>query len=162
MSGVWERIRRRIQVERNLFFDYEVSPHRALLARIAEKDTRLTNKDSNSQPTSQQLSDDPSQSPPPIVITGESDLEKFGNFIPFKQVRLQGQVNPLRPPFHVETVLIGRALGQATGYRSGVGFRIRDDGYVEAEFLDGVRKYNSLAEFELDVAARVTASGSDF
>jgi hypothetical protein len=71
---------------------------------------------------------------------------------------LQGQVNPLRPPFHVETVLIGRALGQATGYRSGVGFRIRDDGYVEAEFLDGVRKYNSLGEFELDIATRVTAS----
>lgn len=94
--------------------------------------------------------------------TGEPDLEKFGNFIPFKQVRLQGQVNPLRPPIHVETVLIGRALGQPTGYRFGVGFRIRDDGYVEAEFLDGVRKYNSLAEFELDIAARGTTSGSDF
>jgi hypothetical protein len=29
---------------------------------------------------------------------------------------------------------------------------IRDDGYVEAEFAEGVRKFNSLAEFELDIA----------
>jgi len=94
------------------------------------------------------------------VITDEPDLEKFGNFIPFKQVRLQGQINPLRPPIHVEAVLIGRALSQPTGYRSGVGFRIRDDGYVEAEFSDGLRKYNSLADFELDIATRVMASRS--
>lgn len=51
--------------------------------------------------------------------------------------------------------MIGRALGQPTGYRFGVGFRIRDDGYVEAEYADGVRKYNSLTEFELDVTVRV-------
>jgi hypothetical protein len=95
------------------------------------------------------------------VNAGELDPNRFGNFIPFKQVRLQGQANPLRPPIHVETVLIGRALGQSTGYRSGVGFRIRDDGYVEAEFSDGVRKYNSFAEFELDIATRVKASRSD-
>jgi hypothetical protein len=120
-------------------------------------DTRLTEKDSNSQSTCK----NPSQPPSPIVNIGEPEFEKFGNFIAFKQVRLQGQANPLRPPIHVETVLIGRALGQPTGYRSGVGFRIRDDGYVEAEFSDGVRKYNSFAEFELDIATRVTASRPD-
>ena len=128
-----------------------------LLARIAGKNTRLT-KDSDSQSISQQPFKSPSQLLLPTVNTDKPNLEKIGNFIPFKQVRLQGQVNPLRPPIHVETVLIGRALGQATGYRSGVGFRIRDDGYVEAEFLDGVRKYNSLAEFELEIASRVSAS----
>jgi len=161
VSRVWERIKRRIQVEKNLFFEYEVSPHRAFLAKIAGKDANLTDGNSNLQSTSQQLSKGASRSPPHIVNNGESDPDILGNFIPFKQVRLQGQVNPLRPPIHPETVLIGRALGQSTGYRSGVGFRIRDDGYVEAEFSNEVRKYNSLAEFELDIAARVRASRSD-
>jgi hypothetical protein len=161
VSRIRERISRRIQVGKNLFFEYEVSPHRAFIAKIAEKDTHLADKNSNSRSTSQQLSNNASQSPSPTENTGKPDPNKLGDPIPFKQVRLQGQVNPLRPPIHVETVLIGRALGQSTGYRSGVGFRIRDDGYVEAEFSDGVRKYNSLAEFELDIAARVRASRSD-
>jgi hypothetical protein len=39
-------------------------------------------------------------------------MKTVGQFIPFKQFRLQGQVNPLHPPIHVETVLIGRALDQ--------------------------------------------------
>ena len=42
VSRIWERIRRRIQVEKNLFFEYEVSPHRAFLAKIARRDTDLT------------------------------------------------------------------------------------------------------------------------
>jgi hypothetical protein len=157
---IWERIRRRIQVEKNLFFEYEVSPHRAFLAKIARRDTVLTDKNPNSQLASPQRSQDSSQSLSSTPSTEKAALNRFGAFIPFKQARLQGQVNPLRPPIHVETVLIGRALGQPTGYRFGVGFRIRDDGYVEAEFLDGVRKYNSLAEFELDVSTRAKASGS--
>jgi hypothetical protein len=161
VSRTWARIRRRIQVEKNLFFEYEVSPHRAFLAKIAERNTHLTDKNSNSESTSQQPSDDSSQSPSSTVSTDEADRNRVGTFIPFKQVRLQGQVNPLRPPIHLETVLIGRALGQSTGYRSGVGFRIRDDGYVEAEFADGVRKYNSLTEFELDIPTRLKASRSD-
>jgi hypothetical protein len=147
VSGIWERTRRRIQVEKNLFFEYEVSPHRAFLANVPAKDLHFINKDSNPQPT--------------LANTGEPDRREVGSFIPFKQVRLQGQANPLRPPIHLETVLIGRALGQSTGYRSGVGFRIRDDGYVEAEFADQVRKYTSLAEFESDVASRVRTSRSD-
>jgi hypothetical protein len=158
MPRTWERIRRRIQVEKNLFFDYEVNPHRAFLEKTAAKATHPTDK--NSVSTSQQHSNDSSQLPS-AVSTEETDQNEFGTFIPFKQVRLEGQVNPLRPPIHLETVLIGRALGQSTGYRSAVGFRIRDDGYVEAEFADDVRKYISLAEFELDIATRIKASQSD-
>ena len=158
---IWDRIRRRIQVEKNLFFEYNVSPHRAFLAKIAEKEGHLTGEGSNPSSPSQQPYKGSSQSPSSTANAGEPDLEKFGNFIPFKQSRLQGQINPLRPPIHVETVLIGRALGQPTGYLSGVGYRIRDDGYVEAEFSDGVRKYDTLAEFELDIANRVRASRPD-
>jgi hypothetical protein len=161
VSRMWERIRRRVQVEKNLVFEYDVSPHRAFLTKIAEKESHLTDEGSNPQSPSQQPHNNSSRSSSSIARTGETDPERVGNFIPFKQVRLQGQVNPLRPPIHVETVLIGRALGQPTGYRSGVGFRIRDDGYVEAEFSDGVRKYNSLAEFESDIAIRVRVSRSD-
>jgi hypothetical protein len=157
---MWERIRRRIQVEKNLFFEYEVSPHRSFVAKIARRDTHLTDKSPNSQSASPQLPKDSSQSPPSTPSTEKAALNRFGGFIPFKQARLQGQVNPLRPPIHLETVLIGRALGQSAGYRSGIGFRTRDDGYVEAEFADGVRKYDSLAEFELDMATRAKAPGS--
>jgi hypothetical protein len=71
-----------------------------------------------------------------------------GLHIPFNQVRLKGQINPLKPPLHVETVLIGRALGQRTGYLAGVGFRIRDDGYVEGEFEHGAEKFLSFGDFE--------------
>ena len=71
-----------------------------------------------------------------------------GFHIPFKQVRLNGQINPLKPPLHVEAVLIGRALGQQTGYLAGVGFRIRDDGYVEGEFEHGAEKFLSFGDFE--------------
>lgn len=74
--------------------------------------------------------------------------------IPFKQVRLKGQINPLRPPLHVETVLIGRALGQQTGYLFGVGFRIRDDGYVEGEFVEGAEKFTSFEKFQEEVSYR--------
>jgi hypothetical protein len=160
VSRIWERIRRRIQVEKHLFFEYEVSPHRAFLSKIARRDIHLGDKNPNSQSASPQLSKDFSQSLSSTPSRGNAALNGFGAFVPFKQARLQGQVNPLHPPTHVETVLIGRALGQSTGYRSGVGFRIRDDGYVEAEFSDGVRKYHSLAEFELDVSTRTKALGS--
>jgi hypothetical protein len=56
-----------------------------------------------------------SQTPPPtttnpVPATGET--RQFGAYVPFKQSRLEGQINPLRPPLHVETVLIGRALVQ--------------------------------------------------
>jgi hypothetical protein len=47
--------------------------------------------------------------------------------------------------------LIGRALGQPTGYFFGVGFRVRDDGYLEAEFADGVRKFDTYEKFEIEV-----------
>jgi hypothetical protein len=76
---------------------------------------------------------------------------KIGNYVPFKQSRLKGQTNPLRPPLHVETVLIGRALGQPTGYLLGVGFRLRDDGYVEAEFADGIRKFDTYEKLKIEV-----------
>jgi hypothetical protein len=80
---------------------------------------------------------------------------RIGDYVPFKQSRLKGQTNPLRPPLHVETVLIGRALGQATGYLLGVGFRVRDDGYLEAEFADGTRKFDTYEKFKIEVTALV-------
>jgi len=81
----------------------------------------------------------------------ERSKRAAGLHVPFKQVRLKGQINPLKPPLHVETVLIGRALGQPTGYLAGVGFRIRDDGYVEGEFEHGAEKFLSFGDFELAV-----------
>ena len=45
-------------------------------------------------------------------------------------------------------MLIGRALGQQTGYLAGVGFRIRDDGYVEGEFDHGTETFRSFGDFE--------------
>ena len=127
-------IKRRIQIESNLYFEYEVSPHRAILARRSEVEA-----------------DDLSG-----AILGQAyDEAQLGRSkrvtglpIPFKQVRLKGQINPLKPPLHVETVLIGRALGQETGYLAGVGFRIRDDGYVEGEFEHGTEKYLTFEDFE--------------
>ena len=80
---------------------------------------------------------------------------KIGDYVPFKQSRLKGQANPLRPPLHVETVLIGRALGQPTGYLFGVGFRVRDDGYLEAEFADGIRKFDTYEKFKIEVTELV-------
>ena len=70
---------------------------------------------------------------------------------PSGECGLKGLTNPLRPPFHVETVLIGRALGQPTGYLFGVGFRVRDDGYLEAEFSDGIRKFETYDKFKIEV-----------
>jgi hypothetical protein len=87
----------------------------------------------------------------PDSLSAVDGNRRVGDYVPFKQCRLEGQSNPFRPPLHVETVLIGRALCQATGYLCGVGFRVRDDGYVEAEFADGVRRYDTYEEFEIEV-----------
>ena len=73
----------------------------------------------------------------------------------FKQIRSVGHFNPLKPPLDLETVLIGRALGQEVGYVHGVGFRIRDDGYVEGEFLHGIEKFDSLDELVRSVKRRL-------
>lgn len=81
-----------------------------------------------------------------------------GVYIPFKQRRLIGQVNPLKPPVHVETVLIGRALDQETGYLYGIGYRILDDGSVEAEFANGPAVFNGFPEFEAFVISRLRTS----
>jgi hypothetical protein len=119
---MWKGIRRRVSIGHGLHFDYEVSPHRAFLAKIAKN--------------------------PKSANAGAG---KIGDYVPFKQSRLIGQTNPLRPPLHVETVLIGRALRQPTGYLFGVGFRVRDDGYIEAEFAGGVRKFDTYEKFEIEV-----------
>jgi hypothetical protein len=144
------RIKRRIQVEQNLYFEYEVSAHRAILARISEVSASdLTGVISSPH----QLGESPAQiwdCAPPTTKTMPT-----GMHIPFKQVRLKGQINPLKPPLHVETVLIGRALGQQTGYLFGVGFRIRDDGYVEGEFVEGAEKFTSFEKFRETVSCRL-------
>jgi hypothetical protein len=121
-------IKRCVPVAEGLRFEYEVQPHRAFEGRA------------------EQLS--------PSALDSVSTAQTGGH-IPFKQVRLKGQINPLKPPLHVETVLIGRALGQQTGYLHGVGFRIRDDGYVEGEFIEGARKFVSFDKFRDEVSCRL-------
>jgi hypothetical protein len=141
--------KRVIQVDKNLYFEYEVSPHRRIQRRINSVITRRLGAGQAVEELPKEVAG----------RTGHDDqLNRktvTGMQIPFKQVRLKGQINPLKPPVHVETVLIGRALGQRTGYLSGVGFRVRDDGYVEAEFLHGAEKFNSFEEFEKAVTARL-------
>lgn len=145
------RIRRRVQVEANLYFEYEVAPHRAILARRTEMSagdlSEITSSPCQRGEHAGQVPECAPRSRSPSVPTGM--------YIPFKQVRLKGQVNPLKPPLHVETVLIGRALGQQTGYLSGVGFRIRDDGYVEGEFAEGAEKFTSFEIFREAVRCRL-------
>jgi hypothetical protein len=133
---------RRIQIDNNLYFEYKVSPHRAILARRSQVEAN----DLRGAVPCQASNELQSQN-----LDGEAKFHKSksaGFNIPFKQVRLKGQINPLRPPLHVETVLIGRALGQQTGYLAGVGFRIQDDGYVEGEFAHGTEKFLSFGDFE--------------
>ena len=126
-------IKRRLQIESNLYFEYEVSPHRAILARISDVTANdVSEAGSQCKPSQEVLSRSSNREVPLDRMQATT-----GMHIPFKQVRLKGQINPLKPPLHVETVLIGRALGQQTGYLAGVGFRIRDDGYVEGEFVHG-------------------------
>ena len=74
--------------------------------------------------------------------------DTIGTYVSYEQSRLTGSANPLRPPFHSETVLIGRALSQRSGYLYGVGYRVRDDGMVEAEFADGLQVFELVEEFE--------------
>jgi hypothetical protein len=144
-------ITRRVHIEKDLFFEYEVSPHRTILARMSEV---LANDLTDVTFSPQQLGEPPSQFSDCALPTNTTKVP-VGMHIPFKQVRLKGQINPLRPPLHVETVLIGRALGQQTGYLFGVGFRIRDDGYVEGEFVEGAEKFTSFEKFREEVACRL-------
>jgi hypothetical protein len=137
-------IKRRVQIESDLYFEYEISPHRAILARRSEvKANNLSGIFTSWQA---------SNGFPSPSSNDEAQLDRSrrvtGLHIPFKQVHLKGKINPLKPPLHVETVLIGRALGQQTGYLAGVGFRIRDDGYVEGEFEHGAEKFLSFGDFE--------------
>ena len=131
--------KRRDKIEKDLFFEYEVSPHRAILARISGASTNSSNEKALHP-----------EGPPEIAITGMH--------IPFRQIRSIGHINPLNPPIDVETVLIGRALGQEVGYLHGIGFRIRDDGYVEGEFLHGVEKFDSFDELVRSVKRRLPRS----
>jgi hypothetical protein len=152
------KIRRRVSVEKTLYFEYEVSPHRAFLKKIGTTEnsgkTAALSADTASDPVTATLTQPGPSSPQPRSET-TAGADKIGDYVPFKQSRLKGQVNPLRPPFHVETVLIGRALGQSTGYLHGIGFRIRDDGYVEAEFGEGIKKYDTYEEFKKEITVRM-------
>lgn len=156
---MWKKLRRRVPVEGGLLFDYEVSPHRAFLAKMREQPEGAIESASPSRSVlpNDRPSIQPTSAPPatPDSVSTADGSGMIGDYVPFKQSRLRGQTNPLRPPLHVETVLIGRALGQHTGYLFGVGFRVRDDGYVEAEFTDGVRKFDTYEKFEIEVANRL-------
>jgi hypothetical protein len=150
------KIRRRVSVERTLYFEYEISPLRAFLKKMAGtvniSKTAALSALSASNPV---VSTQPGASSPQSWPEATAGADKLGDYVPFKQSRLKGQSNPLRPPFHVETVLIGRALGQSTGYLHGIGFRIRDDGYVEAEFSEGIKKYDTYEEFKAEITVRM-------
>jgi hypothetical protein len=137
-------IKRRVQIENDLYFEYEISPHRAII----ERRSKIKASGPGGTNTPCQASNEflPQSSIDDAQLDGGKRVT--GLHIPFKQVRLKGQINPLKPPLHVETVLIGRALGQQTGYLAGVGFRIRDDGYVEGEFEHGAEKFLSFEDFE--------------
>jgi hypothetical protein len=112
--------KRRVQIEKDLFFEYEVSPHRSILERISAISEKTA--DGKRLKHDVQNPDDKSSSSGLIRMTG--------THMPFMQIRSVGHFNPLKPPLDLETVLIGRALGQEVGYLDGIGFRIRDDGYV--------------------------------
>jgi hypothetical protein len=150
-------VKRRVQIESNLYFEYEVSPHRAILKRMSD----LTANDVNEAGSQCKASQEALSRSPSCEIPLDRLQATTGMHVPFKQVRLKGQINPLKPPLHVETVLIGRALGQQTGYLAGVGFRIRDDGYVEGEFMRGVEKFLSFGEFEKAVKRCLKKSSDD-
>ena len=149
-------IKRCIKIEGDLYFEYDVSPHRAFLARrsqVEANDLRASvPRQASNGPQSQNSIDK-------AKFDGSESATGF--HIPFKQVRLKGQINPLKPPLHVETVLIGRALGQQTGYLAGVGFRIGDDGYVEGEFEHGAEKFLSFGDFEKAVKIRLEKTSDD-
>jgi hypothetical protein len=150
-------IKRRVQIESELYFEYEVSPHRAILARRSEVEANNLSGATISCQTSNHLLSQSSNDD--ALLDGGKGVT--GLHIPFKQVRLKGRINPLKPPLHVETVLIGRALGQQTGYLAGVGFRIRDDGYVEGEFEHGTEKFLSLGDFEKAVKTCLEQTSDD-
>lgn len=123
------------------------------------EERKSINADAASCETSR-VEDEPSPTPASgQVVTRARPKDgagKIGDYVPFKRSRLKEQTNPLRPPFHVETVLIGRALGQLTGYVFGVGYRVHDDGHVEAEFADGIRIFETYDKLinELDNLAK--------
>ncbi|THD68426.1 MAG: hypothetical protein E7813_10370 [Bradyrhizobium sp.] len=144
-------ITRRVQIEKDLFFEYEVSPHRAILARMSG----VSPNDLTEATSSPQELAEPASKVSDLALPTDTTKAPVGMRIPFRQVRLKGQINPLKPPLHVETVLIGRALGQQTGYLFGVGFRIRDDGYVEGEFVEGAQKFTSFEKFREEVGCRL-------
>jgi hypothetical protein len=154
-----EKIRRQVPIGYGLHFDYEVDSHRAFLLKIAH---RLKNANARLPSLKTSSPHDERSTKRPSVSSATKDRPiagKIGHYVPFKQSRLKGQTNPLRPPLHVETVLLGRALGQPTGYVLGVGFRVQDDGCVEAEFADGVRKYDTYEKFEVEVTNLVGRIG---
>ena len=157
--SVMNTIKRRVQIENDLYFEYEISPHRAIIERRSKI---KANAPGGANISCQASNEFLSQSP---IDDAQLDGGKrvTGLHIPFKQVRLKGQINPLKPPLHVETVLIGRALGQPTGYLAGVGFRIRDDGYVEGEFEHGAEKFGSFEDFEkaAKICLKQTSDGND-
>lgn len=150
-------IKRRVQIESDLYFEYEVSPHRTFLARRSKVEANDLSGATIPCQTSNQLLSQGSYDDAQL----DGGKRVTGLHIPFKQVRLKGQINPLKPPLHVETVLIGRALGQRTGYLAGVGFRFRDDGYVEGEFEHGREKFLSFGDFEKAVNTCLEQTSDD-
>lgn len=143
-------IKRRVQIEKDLFFEYEVSPHRLILERASTVSRKAADEEALRQ-----------QVQKAVRKTSSSGFSVTGTHIPFKQMRSVGHFNPLKPPLDLETVLIGRALGQQAGYIHSVGFRIRDDGYVEGEFLHGVEKFDSFNELVRSITRRLALTPDD-
>jgi hypothetical protein len=161
METRWKRIRRRVLIGNDPHCDYDAGP--AFLGNIGEEAKSVN---ASAAPFQMPLFDDPSLQLPAMPPTTMDQVPtahrtgKIGDYVPFKQSRLKGQTNPLRPPLHVETVLIGRALGQPTGYLFGVGYRIHNDGRVEAEFADGIRKFDTYDEFKTELTDLIARNKS--
>jgi hypothetical protein len=162
METRWKRIRRRLLIVNDLHFDYEASL--AFSPKMVEeaKSVNASAPPLQTPPPDGDPSIQLSEMPPTTIDPAPTAQRtgKIGDYVPFKQSRLKGQANPLRPPLHVETVLIGRALGQPTGYLFGVGYRIHNDGHVEAEFADGIRKFETYDEFKTELTDLIARNKS--
>ena len=93
---MWKRIRRQVPTENGLHFDYEVNPHRTLLAKMAAKPKGANGSASCSQPPPPD--DEPSMqlaSVPPAAMDDRvpktDGVGKIGDYVPFKQSRLTGR-----------------------------------------------------------------------
>jgi len=88
-KAVWKRVKRRVSVEGALVFDYEVSPHRAFLVKMAAQNEKRYFRDAASERSAINSAC--------VRATGSAGLVSqadgtsgIGAYVPFKQSRLKG------------------------------------------------------------------------